>query len=539
MMGCKPRHIAPVTAISLEELVPPDHFYRALDRLVDLSFVRLLVQDTYAAAGRPSIDPVVFFKLQLVMFLEGLRSERLLMRLVADKLSVRWYLGYNLDESLPDHSSLTRIRQRYGVEIFRRFFDAIVEQCRQAGLVWGKECYIDATQVQANADVDSLVPRFAVEAKATLHQHLATLFPSAEEPQAVPAPASAPTPLSVALPAEVVEELAAANAQRHDWYACGGQQQREVRGQRLRTADFRISTTDPDATPVRWKGGGTRLGYQTHYVVDGGKRRIILAALVTPGEVMENQPMLDLVWHTRFRWHLPLRQVTGDTTYGTIENIRALEDAGIRAYVPLPNWDNKSEVWSSSLFRYEAETDQYRCPQGQVLTRRQSVDPAPDRILYQALGSTCKACPVQSQCTTTSHGRRVYRSAYEAYLERVRSYHLTDDYQKARRKRQVWVEPLFGEAKQWHGLRRFRLRRLWKVNCEALLTASGQNIKRLLQQRGWGHRPIPTGSASLPVPRRKRGICGGLGTRKGHILADSRVFSPLSIGSLVILPTVR
>jgi hypothetical protein len=117
MMGCKPRHLAPVTAISLEDLVPPNHFYRALDRLVDLSFVRVLVQDTYAAAGRPSIDPVVFFKLQLVMFLEGLRSERLLMRLVADKLSVRWYVGYNLDEPLPDHSSLTRIRQRYGVEM--------------------------------------------------------------------------------------------------------------------------------------------------------------------------------------------------------------------------------------------------------------------------------------------------------------------------------------------------------------------------------------------------------------------------------------
>ena len=116
--------------------------------------------------GRPSIDPVVFFRLQLVMFFEGIRSERQLMRLAADRLSVRWYLGYNLDEPLPDHSSLTRIRTRYGLEVFRRFFDTIVEQCQQAGLVWGRELYFDATQVQADAALDSLTARFAVEARA-------------------------------------------------------------------------------------------------------------------------------------------------------------------------------------------------------------------------------------------------------------------------------------------------------------------------------------------------------------------------------------
>ena len=160
MMGRKARIISPVAAVSLDELVPADHFYRHLDRVLDLSFVRDLVQDCYVAGlGRPSIDPVVFFKLQLVMFFEDVRSERLLMRLVADRLSVRWYLGYNLDEPLPDHSSLTRIRVRYGLEVFRRFFDAIVEQCRDAGLVWGRELYLDSTKVQANAGRESLTPR--------------------------------------------------------------------------------------------------------------------------------------------------------------------------------------------------------------------------------------------------------------------------------------------------------------------------------------------------------------------------------------------
>jgi len=297
MMGTKARIFTPVRAISLDELVPADHFYRSLDRVLDLSFVRDLVQDYYAPCGRPSVDPMVFFKLQLVMFFEGVRSERLLMRLVADRLSVRWYLGYNLGEPLPDHSSLTRIRTRYGLEVFRRFFATIVEQCQQAGLAWGRELYVDATHVLADASLESLVPRFAVEARAAIQAHLRVLF--SDEPQDEPQAAqegertgsaslanpAEPTPLPVVLSDSKREELAEANTTRHDWIAAQGRPQREVRGPNnyyQRVADFRVSTTDPDATPLRLKSGGVHLGYQTHYVVDEGKRRIILGVLVAP-----------------------------------------------------------------------------------------------------------------------------------------------------------------------------------------------------------------------------------------------------------------
>src|SRR6187431_146564 len=170
MMGRKERAFGPLPPLTLEDLVPPDHFYRHLERSLDLGFVRDLVRDTYAESGRPSIDPVVFFKLQLILFFEGLRSERQLMQVVADRLSLRWYLGYDLTEPLPDHSSLSRIRERYGLAVFRSFFETIVEQCVAAGLVWGEELYIDATKVTANAAIDSLRLRFAVEA------HLARLF---------------------------------------------------------------------------------------------------------------------------------------------------------------------------------------------------------------------------------------------------------------------------------------------------------------------------------------------------------------------------
>src|SRR6188474_196047 len=123
---------API-ARSLDDLVPPDHFYRHLERSLDLGFVRDLVRDAYADIGRPSIDPVVFFKLQLILFFEGLRSERQLLQVVADRLSLRWYVGYDLTEPLPDHSSLTRIRERYGLEVFRRVFERVVDLCQEAG----------------------------------------------------------------------------------------------------------------------------------------------------------------------------------------------------------------------------------------------------------------------------------------------------------------------------------------------------------------------------------------------------------------------
>src|SRR3954467_5881585 len=155
MMGIKNRSFGPLPPVTLEDLIPPDHFYRHLERTLDLAFVRELVRDAYAGTGRPSIDPVVFFKLQLILFFEGLRSERQLMQVAADRLSLRWYLGYDLSEPLPDHSSLSRIRERYGLDVFRRFVEAIVEQCSQAGLVWGEELFIDATKVAANAATDS------------------------------------------------------------------------------------------------------------------------------------------------------------------------------------------------------------------------------------------------------------------------------------------------------------------------------------------------------------------------------------------------
>jgi transposase len=482
---------APIT-VSLEDLVPPDHFYRHLESKLDLSFVREWVRERYADRGRPSIDPVVFFKLQLVMFFEGIRSERQLMQVVADRLSLRWYLGYALDEELPDHSSLTRIRQRLGIDVFQRFFEQIVDLCQEVGLVWGRELYFDATKVEANAGIPSLIPRFYYEAKA----HIAELFPDELDPEDMkPPPADEDLPSGIVrLPIEInAEDMPTGDVQ--PWRLLEERRldpRRPAKRGYRRTADFRVSPTDPDASPM-WDWGAIRLGYHDHYVVDGGKPRIILAALVTPADVMESQAMRDLLWRVCFRRKIWPHHVTGDAKYGTIENIVALEDAGIRAYLPLTDFEHRSGLYGRDMFTYDPEQDRYHCPEGHPLVHER-VKPTEGVIVYRAEAGICNACPVKTKCTTSDRGRIVHRSLFADYIEKVRAYHATEAYKKAIRKRQVWVEPLFAEAKEWHGLRRLRLRGLMNANIQGLLIAAGQNLKRFLAATGWGRRHAPCGS---------------------------------------------
>jgi transposase len=488
----KPRRLDEPIAVSLEDLVPRDHFYRHLEATLDLSFVREWVRELYAERGRPGIDPVVFFKLQLVMFFEDIRSERQLIETASLNLAHRWYLGYALDEALPDHSSLTRIRQRLGIDVFQRFFEKVVDLCQEAGLVWGNELYFDATKVEANAGIPSLIPRFYHDATT----HLADLFADEADDDAPQAntdlpPEIVPLPIDPErVPAEGDPPWRLLEERRLD------PKRPPHRGYR-RTSDFRVSPTDPDASPM-WDWGAIRLGYHDHYVVDGGKRRVILAALVTPADVMESQAMRDLLWRVCFRRKIWPHHVTGDAKYGTIDNIVAVEDAGIRAYLPLTDFEHRSALYGRDAFTYNAAEDGYHCPQDHLLPLARSKR-TEGVVVYRGDPAICNACPVKTKCTTSDRGRTIQRSIYEDYLEKVRSYHATEAYQKAIRKRQVWVEPLFAEAKEWHGLRRLRLRGLLNANTQGLLIAAGQNLKRLLVATGWGRRHAPCGSlVALP-----------------------------------------
>jgi transposase len=497
----KARRVDRPVLAALDDLVPPGHFYRHLEAALDLSFVRELVRDRYARGGRPSLDPVVYFKLQLVMFFEGLRSEQRLVETASLHLAHRWYLGYALDEPLPDPSTLSRIRARLGVEVFRRFFERVVELCQEAGLVWGRELFFDATKVRANAAVGSVVPRLG----RVVGDHLEALFPTGT------AESDAPLPALPAPDAGAVRALSTAPspAPARGWdllEACRLDPQRPAVSASgyARLSARLVSRTDPDAALMSTAGGGrAKLGYQAHYVVDGGRHRIILHALVAPADVMEGQPMLDFLWRVRFRWKVRPERAVGDSKYGTAANIRALEDAGIRAYVALPDTEHRdSPYFPLAAFRYDPAGDLFWCPQGHPL-RRERANPKREFYGYRADPAVCNACPVRAVCTPGTYGRQVHRSFHADYLERVRAYHATGAYKKAMRKRGVWVEPLFGEAKQWHHLRQFRLRGLPKVNTEGLLVAAGQNLKRWLAATGWGRRHAPCDALTLPHAARR------------------------------------
>ncbi len=304
---------------------------------------------------------------------------------------------------MPDHASLTRIRERYGLDVFRRFFEAVVAQCVQAGLVWGQALSVDATDVEANASLASLRPRFAVEA------HLAHLFAAADEDgddddggdvQDRGGGRSGPVRLPVSVTDEALADLSERAAARHAWIGEAGRPDRtRTSGVYRRTADFRVSPTDPDASPLRPAAGRTHLGYHDHYVVDGGRARIVLAALVTPAEVQDNQPAVDLLWRARCRWKLRPRQVTGDAKYGTVENVAAIERERIRAYVPLSGVGQRPGLFRDTDFVYDPSTDRYRCPGEQTL-RFISQCGATRRRVYEAPAAACAACALRAQCTT-------------------------------------------------------------------------------------------------------------------------------------------
>jgi transposase len=286
MLEHKAQEFKPLTTVSLEELVPEDNFYRQLEEHLDLRFIYELVSSFYSDIGRPSIDPS-FFKLQLIAFFEGIRSEPRLMDAVNFNLALRWYLGHDLGEAVLGYSSLSKIRERYGLEGFRRFFEHIIDLCFQSRLVWGAKLYFDSTKVQANAGSDARVDKIEREA----HQHLEQLFPIEQNEDL--------ENLSPFIELVGMYQSERISVTRKPSYE--------------RIAVERVSPTDPDTSPMCPSSGGSAvLRYQDHYVVDGGKARIILSALVTSASIMDNTLMLELVKYVCSKWKLKPRQTTGD-----------------------------------------------------------------------------------------------------------------------------------------------------------------------------------------------------------------------------------
>ena len=143
----------------LSDRVPADNFYRRLKEMLELRWLYKATKNYYGTEGQQSIDPVVFFKLILIGYLENLGSDRRIINTVSLRLDMLFFIGYDIDEPLPWHSTLSRTRQLYGEELFKQLFIEVLKQCIDKGMVAGRRQVMDSVAVKANASMDSLAKK--------------------------------------------------------------------------------------------------------------------------------------------------------------------------------------------------------------------------------------------------------------------------------------------------------------------------------------------------------------------------------------------
>jgi transposase len=470
MMNQQPRFEAKFYYnLSLDRLVPEDHLLRLISNAVDFSFIRPLCRPFYSHTGRPSVDPVVLFKMLLIGYLYGITSERRLARELSLNLGYRWFLGYDFDQPTPDHSVLSKARARFGPEVFETFFRRSIDLCREAGLLEEGPVYVDSTLIQASAAVDSMVrkedraqPPLSIEEYV---QRLYTENDPATEDEAPPTSAGPASPSGGS-------------------GAGSGQLQRP--NQELQ------STTDPEATLVNRPEFGRHLAYKAHVAVAGRRGQVITAAVATTGTEADEHLLAEVLWQHRRLSRLGVPEVVADAKYGTGPNYLYLDQAAIPAFIPTTRFGNQhTGIWGREHFTWLPEEDAYLCPAGQKLRRYADLSRT-QRVQYRAPKGVCVACPFRSQCAPSGSERALHRSwaldLVEAAQDRVAS-------AKGKRRlteRKIYVEGAFGLAKELHGLRRTRFRGRRRVQIQLWLTAAAMNIKRAVRnthRKGWPAAP--------------------------------------------------
>lgn len=316
--------------ITLESLVPTDHLVRRLAGVVELGWVRTATAECYSNTGKPSVDPVVIAKMMILGFLYNITSERQLMREIQVNLAYRWYLGYDLDEAIPNHSVLSKARRRLGQDFFERLFASVLQLCRQSGLIDGSNVLIDSTLVKGNASVESITAL-----KYTPSQYFKQLDANCQLPDD-------DTGLS----------------QKH--HELGSKRPRENR-----ISDQKHSSTDADATLTR-KGKTTVLGYKTHVCADSHKG-VITAVTVSTAAVDDTSAVPELLdKHKEVLDEMPRRAVA-DGAYGSQDCLAYIQDKGIETVIKKRSGGNKHGGYDKTSFAYDAITDIFTCPAGAQL----------------------------------------------------------------------------------------------------------------------------------------------------------------------------
>jgi transposase len=437
---------------NLDERIPVDHPLRAIRNHVDFDFVYAEVEDLYGYKGNVSVAPPVILKMMLLLVLYNVRSERELMKTIPFRLDWLWFLGYDLDSTVPNHSVLSKARTRWGTALFKTFFERIVWQCVEAGLVDGHKLFVDASLIEADASNNSVVRTGAVQ--GTIAQGYEVFAQRLDEPGEDPSTATDDTDTD------------------HD----------DTHGRRPVNRAHR-STTDPDASITRQGRGSAKLCYKVHRAVDE-TREVITSVEVTPGAVNEAHRLAFLIDAHQATTELPVTTVVADTKYGTVDNYLACCDRHVRAHIPdikttQDATGHRQGIFPEAAFRYDPKTDTYRCPGNQVLRRRKHKKKK-QAFEYAAGRATCCSCPLRSQCTTSPAGRTIKRHSRHDDLKYMRTHAQSAVSKKDIKQRQHLMERSFAQAVRY-GFKRARWRRLWRVEIQEYLIAAVQNIMIFLR----------------------------------------------------------
>ncbi len=440
-------------SVDLDRRVRADNPLRRIVEEIDFTFARGQVKDCYGYNGNESVDPAVIMKMMFLLFYDNVSSERDLMRIIAERLDYMWFLGYGLDDEIPDHSVLSKARARWGVEVFETLFTRIVAQCKLAGLIEGKKLHMDGSLVDANAS-NNAVLKGCPELIAQLREQLQGEMAKLDEPK---------------------------DDRARIYY--------ERRNKGL------LNTTDPDAAIVRkGKSDGARARYKTHRAVDDA-HGVITATETTPGDVEENAKLMDLVDQHEHNTEQNVETVVADNQYGTAENFRACNERGIRSHMgdmlaPQLKKGRREGIFGYEDFTYDPETDTFLCPAGQTLTRRKHKR-VRKAYEYACPTAICKDCALRPQCTKAKGTARTVKRHYnQAAIDAGRAQSQSAAAKRDRVRRKWLMEGSFADGANNHGFKRSRWRRLWRQQIQDYLIAAVQNVRILLRHAAMRPRTI-------------------------------------------------
>jgi len=424
--------------------IPKRHFYEQLDKVLDLSFVYDLTRPLYAEKmGRPSLDPVVFFKCQLVGFFENIIYDRELEFRIADSLTLRKFLGYSLDERTPDESTLRKTRAKMPEEAFRAVFDHVLDVCQSNGLVKGRAIGTDSTLVDANAAMDSLHHK---ELGCSYEEYVLALRRQ-EKPDAT------------AREAALADKGRVGKASNADWQ----------------------SRTDPDARVMQHADGHTHLSYKVDATVDL-ETGVIVSAGAELANVSDQADFLERVdeaTEALAERGLNPEVVVADKGHESGENLIGLEERELVGLISSRNQYSGKPGFRREDFTYDSETDTLICPAGRPLAKVASKDRKAHH--YRTSGGVCKACPNFGICTKSKNGRSVMISFYEDVIRRNKERVHSEAARPLMQIRRQRGEAPFGYFKAFGGLRRMAGRGLAYAEKKALVAALGWNLLLLVK----------------------------------------------------------